>query len=467
MSSVEVRILDTIVERVERARKEGITNPRDRIVGTIYRDAELIAGKVVKERRALGKAGWDSRLDDILTSRWLGYPAMFFLLGIVFWLTLAGANYPSRVLATALFWGEERLAELLVWAGAPGWTLGFFVEGVYRTAAWVVSVMLPPMAIFFPLFTFLEDLGYLPRVAFNLDHLFKKAGTHGKQALTMSMGFGCNAAGVIACRVIESPRERLIAMLTNVFVPCNGRFPALIALASIFMGGTAAAFGTVVAAATVAMLVLVGIFISLVVSWLLSRTLLRGEPSVFTLELPPFRKPALIQVLVRSLHERTVFVLTRAVLVAAPVGGLNWLLANLKFGGASVLAHLAQFLDPVGKLLGLDGFILMAFIVGIPANEIVLPVLIMGYLSAGAMVELQNLTALKELLMDHRGWTWLTALCTMLFSLLHYPCATTLLTIRRETNSVKWMVLAALVPLLVACAVCFAVAQAARGMGLV
>ncbi|NPV52592.1 MAG: ferrous iron transporter B [Firmicutes bacterium] len=453
---------------------------RDHIVSSIYRRAEAIARRVVQ--RADNTSPWDQRLDDILTSRLWGYPVMLLLLGIVFWITLSGANYPSQALASLLFGIEARLSGLCMRLGAPDWLHGFLIFGVYRAVAWVVSVMLPPMAIFFPCFTLLEDLGYLPRVAFNLDSLFKRAGTHGKQALTMSMGFGCNAAGVIACRIIDSPRERLIAILTNNFVPCNGRFPLLITLATIFMGrmgettasavepvdsGVQAACGSTAAAAAVVVgLVLVGIVITLLVSWFLSRTILRGVPSSFTLELPPYRKPQVGRILLRSLIDRTAFVLQRAVTVAAPAGGITWVLANTYIQGQSIIAHTAALIEPFGRALGLDGFIIMAFILGLPANEIVLPILLMSYLSAGKMLEVESLEALRALLVEGHGWTWLTALSMMLFSLLHFPCGTTLWTIRKETGSTKWALAAAALPLAVASGVCFSITWATRLFGL-
>lgn len=404
---------------------------------------------------------WDEKIDDVLTSRLLGVPVMLALLGCILWLTVIGANYPSQALAAGLFWLEERLTALFLSAGAPAWLHGVLVLGMYRTLAWVVSVMLPPMAIFFPLFTLLEDLGYLPRVAFNLDRYFKKACAHGKQALTMCMGFGCNAAGVTSCRIIESPRERLIAILTNVFVPCNGRFPTLIALSLVFMGGAAATpFRTAAATATVVALVLLGVAVTLLMSWVLSRTILKGIPSFFTLELPPYRKPQVGRLLVRSLLDRTIFVLMRAVVMAAPAGAFTWILANTHIGSLNMISHLTGLLDPFGRLLGMDGVIILAFILGLPANEIVLPIMIMCYVSAGTMLELDSLQALQALLVDN-GWTRLTALSVMLFSLLHYPCGTTLLTIHKETNSLKWTVLAALIPLTVAALTTFLMAQLA------
>lgn len=453
--------LDTILSDVEVLNPQGTLKLNDSIVSSIYNAAESIAKQVVSQAEK-PEIDWDKKLDDILTSRVFGFPSMLLLLGVIFWMTVAGANVPSAMIAGVLFWGQDRLTDLCHYLGAPAWLHGLFVEGIYRGLAWVVSVMLPPMAIFFPCFTLLEDLGYLPRVAFNLDHLFKKAGAHGKQSLTMSMGFGCNAAGIVACRIIESPRERLIAMLTNNFVPCNGRFPTLIALAGILVFGMGSSFG---ATAIVVGSVLLGIVVTLAVSWTLSKTLLKGIPSSFTLELPPYRKPQLGRIIVRSVLDRTLFVLGRAVCVAAPAGAVTWILANTYVGEASVLAACAHWLNPLAQAIGLDGFILMAFILGLPANEIVLPILIMSYLATGSMTDLESLADLYNLLVVQHGWTWITVVCMMLFSLLHYPCGTTLWTIRKESGSLKWTVLAALIPLGIACAVCFIVAQSARIVG--
>lgn len=431
--------------------------------GTVRR-AEAIAQAVVTERSAAPHA-LDRKLDHILTGKLLGTPIMLGLLGAVFWLTIAGANVPGELLATGLFWLETQLSWLMTSLQSPPWLYGLIVTGVYRTLAWVISVMLPPMAIFFPLFTLLEDLGYLPRVAFNLDALFKKAGAHGKQALTMCMGFGCNAAGVIATRIIESPRERLIATITNNFVPCNGRFPILIAVSAMFLAANNGAFGSLRAALAVLLTVVLGVGITLAVSKLLSLTVLKGLPSSFTLELPPYRLPQIGKVLVRSLLDRTLFVLARAVLVAAPAGVIIWIMANVTVGDASLLNHAAGALDPLGRLMGLDGFILMAFILGLPANEIVIPILIMSYLRATTMLELDSLDALRQLFVDN-GWTWLTAVCTMLFALNHFPCGTTLLTIRKETQSSQWTWMSFLVPTVTGIVVCVIVAQGARLLGL-
>ena len=429
----------------------------DRIVQTLYQEAELIAGKVVSKKAA--GVDWDRRLDDILTSRLWGYPLMLLLLGLIFWITISGANYPSELLTRAFFTLERYLGQALLWLGLPDWLYGFLLLGVYRSLAWVVAVMLPPMAIFFPLFTILEDLGYLPRAAYNMDNLFYRAGACGKQALTMCMGFGCNAAGVISCRIIESPRERLIAVLTNNFVPCNGRFPLLITVAVIISGGMVLKAGSITAAAAVLASVLIGVAATLMVSYFLSRTFLQGMPSFYTLEMPPYRKPALGQIIVRSIMDRTLFVLSRAVIVAAPAGGLIWILANISYGDTSLYGCLAAILDPCGHFLGMDGIILMAFILGLPANELVIPLLIMGYMATGSLEDIHSLAALKNLLVDQHGWTYITGICTMLFSLLHYPCGTTLLTIYRETGSFKWTLMAFMLPLITALMVCGAVAQ--------
>lgn len=438
----------------------------DNIVASIYNKAEEIAKEVqtVNDKR---KINWDKKLDDILTSKITGYPIMLLLLGVIFWITIEGANYPSALLSNILFGLEAKLTSFFTSINAPYWLHGILVLGMYRTLAWVVSVMLPPMAIFFPLFTLLEDLGYLPRVAFNLDNLFRKAGTHGKQALTMSMGFGCNAAGVIACRIIDSPRERLIATVTNNFVPCNGRFPTLITISMIFIGmGASNKIGSVLASLSVVGMVLIGIILTLLISKFLSKTFLKGVPSSFTLELPPYRKPQIGRILIRSLIDRTLFVLTRAVMVAAPAGAITWLVANITIGETSLLNYLAGFLDPFARLLALDGFILMAFILGLPANEIVLPILIMSYMSQGAMLQLDSLESLRNLLINN-GWTWITGLNFMLFSLLHYPCGTTLLTIKNETNSLKWPIFTFLLTTSVAIITTFFINMLGKLMSLV
>lgn len=437
---------------------------RDRIVSRLIGIAEEISRETVTfENKQYNQT--DRRIDRILTSKIFGHPIMLALLAFIFWLTISGANIPSKLLSDFLFGIEEKLTGLFTALSAPQWLHGILVLGIYRTLAWVISVMLPPMAIFFPLFTLLEDLGYLPRVAFNLDNFFKKACAHGKQALTMCMGFGCNAAGVIGCRIIDSPRERLIATLTNNFVPCNGRFPTLIAIGTIFIGGTmGGAFRSLASTLTLTGIVLLGILMTLFVSKILSKTILKGLPSSFTLELPPYRKPQIGRILVRSILDRTLFVLGRAAAIAAPAGLVIWILANVTVGGASLLSHAAGFLDPFGRMLGMDGTILMAFILGLPANEIVIPILIMSYLSTGTLSELESLEDLRQLLVS-QGWTWLTGVCVMLFSLMHFPCATTLWTIRKETQSMKWTLASFAIPTLTGMVICFVVANIARLFG--
>ncbi|NLY54065.1 MAG: ferrous iron transport protein B [Firmicutes bacterium] len=438
---------------------------RDRMVSCLVRQAEKIAKQVV----SFGKADYNSldrNIDKIVTSRLFGIPIMLTLLGLAFWITIVGANYPSQLIFNFFFAIEGRLTRLFMHYGWPDFLHGLLVLGVYRTLAWVISVMLPPMAIFFPLFTLLEDLGYLPRIAFNLDHYFKKACAHGKQALTMCMGFGCNAAGVSACRIIDSPRERIIAIVTNNFVPCNGRFPLLIALSSIFFVTGTSLGSSFARALLILSLIVSSVLITFVVSRLLSQTVLKGLPTSFALELPPYRKPQLGRILLRSLLDRTIFVLARAVVVAAPAGALVWLMANLSVGSGTLLAHTANWLHPFAQLIGLDGYILLAFILGLPANEIVIPIVLMSYAQTGTLIDFSNLAELRTILIQN-GWTWLTALCTMLFSLNHWPCGTTLLTIRNETQSNKWTILSLLVPTVTGFVLCFLVAQGVRLLGLV
>jgi ferrous iron transport protein B len=436
----------SVLSEIEPLLPPDVASIRDHIVSSIYQQAEEISLQAIRQE-GHPRASLDTRIDNILTSRWLGYPIMFILLILVLWITITGANYPSQVLADGLFWIEEQLTKLfLVWE-APSWLHGVLILGMYRTLAWVISVMLPPMAIFFPLFTLLEDLGYLPRVAFNLDNLFRRAGAHGKQCLTMCMGFGCNAAGVTSCRIINSPRERLIAILTNTFSVCNGRFPTLIVLSTILTGNLVShSYSTILAALFVAFIIVIGIVLALLVSYFLSKTVLKGVPSFFILELPPFRKPQIGQILIRSLLDRTLFVLWRAILIAAPAGALIWILANTFISHNSLFTCLINWFNPLGMIMGMDGTILIAFLLGLPANEIVLPILVMGYMSTGSLVELESLSTLRNLLMNN-GWTWLTGLCVMLFSLLHFPCGTTIFTIFKETGSIRWTALSVVIPL--------------------
>lgn len=425
-----------------------------------YQRAKNTKDKYVIED--IKKINRDKKIDDIVTSKLFGIPLMLLLLAVVFWLTIEGANYPSQVLAHILFGFEDKLIDLFNFFGAPSWLTGVLILGLYRTLAWVVSVMLPPMAIFFPIFTLLEDSGYLPRIAFNLDHMFKKCSAHGKQCLTMCMGFGCNAAGVIGTRIIESPRERLLAIITNNFVPCNGRFPTLIAISTVFFAVTSSkTLNTIIPSLSVTFVVILGIAITLLVSYILSKTLLKGVPSTFTLELPPYRKPQIGRVLYTSLIDRTIFVLNRAILVAAPAGAITWILANIYIGDLSLISHAANILQPIGNAIGLDGIILLAFIVGLPANEIVLPVLLMAYLATGKLTDFTSIESLRTILVNN-NWTLLTALNTMLFSLLHWPCSTTLWTIKKETGSIKWTALSFLIPTAIAFVVCFITATLYR-----
>jgi ferrous iron transport protein B len=461
-----------IAERLSEARavlkRSGISQNlfRDQVVTQIVRTCESLGREAVTVEDKQYQAR-DRRIDKFLTSKLTGIPVMILMLFGIFWITITGANVPSSLLADGLFALIDPLNRFFAWISAPAWLSGLLVDGVYKTLAWVVSVMLPPMAIFFPLFTLLEDLGYLPRVAFNLDNFFRKANAHGKQALTMCMGFGCNACGVIGCRIIDSPRERLIAILTNNFVPCNGRFPTLIAIITMFFAGTVGgAFSSVTSTLMLTGVIVLGVAATLFTSKLLSKTILKGVPSSFQLELPPYRRPQIGKVIVRSILDRTLLVLRRAVIVAAPAGLIIWLLANIQAGGVSLLARCAGFLDPFARLMGLDGYILMAFILGLPANEVVIPILIMSYMATGSLTDFESLSQLHALFLSH-GWTWLTAVCAMLFSLMHWPCGTTLLTIKKETQSVKWMLVSFAIPTAAGIVVCMIVANAVRLFGLV
>ena len=426
---------------------------KDSMVSSTMKKAEEVSDGVIlhqdnkKKRRSL-------RLDQLVTSRFTGILLMLFLFMLVFWLTIVGSNYPSSLLYDFLFSLEGTLYSFFQFLHFPDFLIQMLVLGMYRALAWVVSVMLPPMAIFFPLFTLLEDSGYLPRVAFNLDKCFQKCKACGKQALSMCMGFGCNAAGVVGCRIIDSPRERLIAILTNNFVPCNGRFPMIMTIiAMFFVGFQLQGFASLIEVGFLTLVILLGIFMTFFISWLLSKTLLKGIPSSFTLELPPYRKPQFFKVIVRSIFDKTLHVLGRAVLVSIPAGIIIWLLANTMLGGNSLLHYISSFLDPFGQLIGLDGVILTAFLLGFPANEIVIPIMIMAYMSLGNMVDFSNIQELKNLLVTH-GWTALTALNTIIFSLMHFPCSTTCLTIHKETNSWKWTLVAFLIPTICGIVLC-------------
>lgn len=432
----------------------------DIIVSSIITNARDICSGAVHYNNG-DPNGTDRRIDKILTGKRFGYPIMILLLLIVFWITIVGANYPSQWLSQLLFAMGDGMSSLLNWLNTPEWLHSLIVDGAYKVLAWVVSVMLPPMAIFFPLFTLLEDSGYLPRIAYNLDRPFKKCGACGKQALTMAMGFGCNAAGVVGCRIIDSKRERLIAMLTNSLVPCNGRFPTMITLISLYFVGAVGGFGgSALSAVILTAVIMLGIFLTFAASKILSATILRGEPSSFTLELPPYRRPQFGKVIVRSIFDRTLFVLGRAAAVAAPAGILIWIMANISIDGTTLLTHCTSFLDPFARCIGLDGVILMAFILGAPANEIVVPIMIMAYTAQGSISELDP--ANMYLLFTENGWTWVTAACTILFSLVHWPCTTTLLTVRKEAGGAKWTIIAAVLPTLIGIAICFVFSNIAR-----
>jgi ferrous iron transport protein B len=445
----------------------------EQIVGLLYADAEKLAARAVSTPEAPARPTFDRRLDRLVTSRLWGFPIMVCLFAVMLWITITGANVPSAMLATLLI--DKMVPVLHGWAdfaSFPWWLKGFLIDGVYLATAWVVSVMLPPMAIFFPLFTLLEDFGYLPRVAFNLDKLFKKAGAHGKQSMSMMMGFGCNAAGVVATRIIDSPRERLLAIITNNFSLCNGRWPTQFLIASLFIGSLVPAhLAGFVSAAAVTLVALLGMGLTFAASWVLSRTMLRGEVSAFSLELPPYRPPNVLRTLYTSLIDRTLFVLWRAVVFAIPAGAVIWLSANIHLGDASVAEHMINALDPFAILLGLNGVILLAYIVAIPANEIVIPTVLMLTVlvarvqglgeGAGVMFEMDAESGLGELLRG-AGWTTLTGVNLMLFSLLHNPCSTTIFTIYKETGSARWTALATLLPLALGLLVTFAVATVWR-----
>ena len=431
-----------------------LSNLEEILISAIMKYAEHIFSKVCTytNKDYLSKT---IKIDRILTSKKFGIPIMLLFLCVLFWITIVGANYPSQILSD--FFGNLKIHIMNFFNSvhSPQWLTSMLVDGVYQTVTWIISVMLPPMAIFFPLFTILEDLGFLPRIAFNLDRCFKCACTSGKQALTMCMGFGCNAAAVVGTRIINSPREKLIAILTNSFVPCNGRFPFLITVATIFISGTISGiFSGLVAAIVVMLVVLLGILLTLLVSKILSKTILKGLPSSFTLELPPYRTPQIGKILIRSLLDRTLFVLGKAISIAAPAGLVIWLFSNINISGVSILDFIANALDPFAKIIGLDGYILTGFILGIPANEIVLPIILMGYLKNKTLIDIENVNEIGNILVTN-GWNLLTAINVMIFTLLHFPCGTTLLTIKKETKSLKWTFVSFILPTLCGIIICF------------
>jgi ferrous iron transport protein B len=464
--------IDHIIELSNELRWQIGDDFHDNLTESIYADAADIVKDTVKVDDSKTRFRLDAKIDKIVTSKTFGFPIMFLILGLVLWLTIVGANYPSSLLANLLL---DTIHPLLK-SGAtsinmPWWLAGFLIDGVYLAVAWVIAVMLPPMAIFFPMFTLLEDFGYLPRVAFNLDALFKKSGAHGKQALTMSMGFGCNAAGVVATRIIDSPRERLIAIITNNFSLCNGRWPTQILIATIFIGAVVpGSYSSVVSLLAVIGIAVLGMAFMFGVSWALSKTLLKGEVSTFNLELPPYRPPRFWKTIYTSLIDRTAIVLWRAIVFAAPAGAVIWLISNIYVGNESIAEWTINSLDSFGFLLGLNGVILLAYIVAIPANEIVIPTILMltvlvtgidSGAGAGVMFELDSMNATGDILRAG-GWTLLTAINLMLFSLLHNPCSTTIYTIYKETKSTKWTVFASIMPVILGFIVTFLVAQVWR-----
>ena len=452
--NLKVEILEDkdLQEIIENMKKEDTIkdniNYKDIIISKIVETAEKVSNKVcVFEDKNYSER--DRKIDKIVTSKKYGIPIMILFLGLIFWITIVGANYPSQFLFDIFSKFQEKLINFATYINCPAWLSDMLILGVYQTLTWVVSVMLPPMAIFFPLFTILEDLGYLPRIAFNMDGFFKKACCSGKQMITMCMGFGCNG-----CRIINSPRERLISIITNNLVPCNGRFPFLITIATIFIAGTMQGIGaSIISTISVMLVIMLGIFLTLIISKILSKTILKGMPSSFILEMPPYRKPQFGKIFVRSIFDRTLFILGRAVAVALPAGLVIWLFANVGINGSTILDLIVNFLDPFAKLMGLDGYILTGFILGIPANEIVLPIILMCYLQGKALVNIEDTFAIGEILKQN-GWTILTAINVMIFTILHFPCATTLLTIKKETGKMRWVVLSFLIPTVCGIIIC-------------
>ena len=453
----EYSVTDEAALNAEKERLRGIGLDSEAInaeaVHTISEYAAAICRRAIKRTGKESPAS--SRADRILCGRLTGFAAMAMLLAVIFWITIVGANYPSEALSSLFGKFEGVLHRALTAVGAAEWLIGMLIFGIYRTLAWIVAVMLPPMAIFFPLFTLLEDIGYLPRIAYNLDRCFAACGSCGKQSLTMCMGLGCNAAGVVGARIINSEKERLIAILTNAFMPCNGRFPALVTVITVFFSaGTG--LPSVVCALILAAVILLGVIFTLIASRLLSSTILHGKPSSFILEMPPYRKPNIPRVIVRSMLDRTVFVLGRAVIIAIPAGLLIWLLANITLGGVTLLSHICLFLEPLAALCGMDGVILAAFLLGLPANEIVLPIILMAYTSGSELTETGAITEVGAILTAN-GWSIKTALCFLIFSMAHFPCSTTLISVKKETGSTRWMLIAAALPTLFGAFTCMLV----------
>lgn len=447
--------INKLLDKIKNYKKE--ENQKEYIVNTEEKAKEIYEKCVTLKIENYNKR--TIKIDKILTSKKYGIPIMLLTLGIILWLTIIGANYPSKLLNDGLFYIYDKLFILLTDLNINKTLIDFLLNGIYKVVAWVISVMLPPMAIFFPLFTLLEDLGYLPRIAFNMDKVFKKCGAHGKQSLTMCMGYGCNACGVIGCRIIESKKEKLIAILTNTFSPCNGRFPSLIAIISIFLVSSASnKFITSITSALILLGVIIfSVLITLLISKILSKTILKGKPSSFTLELPPYRKPKILDTIIRSILDRTIFVLGRAITITIPAGIIIWLVTNITINNISLLTYISNLLEPLGTLMGLDGKILLAFLFGIPANEIIIPILLMTYTNSSTLIDYSSLTELKNILITN-GWTIITAISFMLFTICHFPCGTTILTIKKETGSTKWTILSILIPTITGIIICTLVA---------
>ena len=456
MSARNKQGIKELIEKIERYKKE--EKEEEIIINT-----EEKAKEIYKECVHLKEENYNKRtikIDKILTSKKYGIPIMLLTLGLILWITIIGANYPSELLNNFLFSIYDKLFILLTNLGINEKIIDFLLNGIYKTVAWIISVMLPPMAIFFPLFTLMEDLGYLPRIAFNMDKVFRKCGAHGKQCLTMCMGYGCNACGVIGTRIIESKKEKIIAILTNVFSPCNGRFPSLIAIISIFLVSSTSnkLLSSGMSAFILLLLIIFSILITLLISKILSKTILKGKPSSFTLELPPYRKPKILDTLVRSILDRTIFVLGRAIYISIPASILIWLTANISINNISILSYISNILEPLGNLIGLDGKILLAFIFGLPANEIVIPILLMTYTGGTSLQDYSSLIELKNILIQN-NWTIITAISFMIFTICHFPCGTTILTIKKETNSIKWTILSILIPTITGIIICFIISN--------
>lgn len=457
---IALKILEDNTYYIYRLKKLGFIIPSYKIDIDVHLEVAIKLArevkKILKEVITYQKDSYDKtrKIDRILTSKIWGIPIMLGILFICFYITIIGANYPSSWLFSFFSILEEPLTNLLEFISLPSGFIDLFVNGVYKTLYWVISVMMPPMLIFFPMFTFLEDLGVLPRIAFNMDRAFSKCKACGKQALTMCMGIGCNAVGVTGARIIDSKRERLIAILTNIFMPCNGKFPSLIAIITVFFVGLNKTYGTLLCALILTGFIALGITITFLVSYILSKTILKGEPSSFTLELPPYRMPKLWDTIKYSVRERAIFVLGRAVSVAIPAGVLIWIVANIEIQGIPILTYLVNFLDPVGLLLGLDGVILLALILGFPANEIVVPIMLMCYLNTSTLIDMDNLNVLKDILVSN-GWTIKTALSFIILFMYRFPCSTTLLTIYREINSKLYTFLSVVIPMSIGVLLCF------------